>query len=171
MKCIPYGQQWISEEDARAVADAVCDALITAGPRTENFERALAAGCGAGHAVAVSNGTTALHLAMLAAGIGPGDRVLTSANTFLASANCAEFVGATADFADIDPVTRCVSVETLAQAWKPDVKAVVAVDFAGYPCVTQEMADFVHARGAILIEDACHSIGGAIGKHRVGGLP
>lgn len=168
---IPYGRQSISADDLAAVARVLEHGLLTTGPAVEAFEQALCRVTGAPHACACSNGTTALHLAMLAARIGPGDRVLTSTNTFLASANCAEFVGATADFADIDPVTRCVSVETLARAWKPDVKAVVAVDFAGYPCATQEMADFVHARGAILIEDACHSIGGAIGEGRVGGLP
>lgn len=168
---IPYGKQAISEEDIASVTRVLEHGLLTTGPAVDAFEQALCHITGAPHACACSNGTTALHLAMLAARIGPGDRVLTSANTFLASANCAEFVGATADFADIDPATRCLTVESLARAWKPDVKAVVAVDFAGYPCVTRELADFVHARGAILIEDACHAIGGAVGEHRIGGLP
>ena len=168
---LPYGRQSIGDDDIAAVVDVLRSDWLTCGPAVDRFEEALRARCGARHAVAVSNGTAALHLAMRAAGVGPGDRVLTSSNTFLASANAAEYVGATADFADIDPVTRCLSVETLRAAWKPDVKAVVAVDFAGYPCVTEEMADFIHRRGALVVEDACHSIGGMRDGHRIGGLP
>ncbi|MBU0677863.1 MAG: UDP-4-amino-4,6-dideoxy-N-acetyl-beta-L-altrosamine transaminase [Verrucomicrobia bacterium] len=168
---VPYGKQSIDQSDIDAVIDVLQSDFLTCGPAVEQFERALADYCAACHAVAVSNGTAALHVAMLAAGIGPGDRVLTSANTFLASANCAEFVGATADFADIDPETLCVSLETLKAAWKDDVKAVVAVDFAGYPCVTKEMADWIHEQGAIVIEDACHAIGGSLDDQKVGGFP
>ncbi len=168
---LPYGRQSIDEADIAAVVEVLRSDWLTCGPAVERFEAALAAACGAQHAVAVSNGTAALHLAMRAAGLGPGDRVLTCANTFLASANAAEYVGATADFADIDPVTRCLSLETLRAAWKIDVKAVVAVDYAGYPCVTKEMADWIHARGALVIEDACHSIGSRRDGYPVGGLP
>ena len=168
---LPYGRQDVDEADVAAVVEALRSDWLTCGPAVPRFERALAEFCRAEEAVAVCNGTAALHLAMMAAGVGPGDRVLTSANTFLASANAAEYVGATADFADLDPATRCLSVETLAAAWKPDVKAVVAVDFAGFPCATRELADFVHERGALLVEDACHALGGSLGGHRVGGLP
>ena len=168
---LPYGRQSVDEEDIAAVVEVLRSDWLTCGPAVERFEGELAAVCGAGDAVVVSNGTAALHLAMMAAGLGPGDRVLTCANTFLASANAAEYVGATADFADMDPETRCMSLETLKAAWKPDVKAVVAVDYAGYPCATKEMAEFVHGRGAILVEDACHAIGSARDGHRVGGLP
>ncbi len=168
---LPYGRQSIDESDIAAVVEVLRTDWLTCGPAVDWFEEALAAACGARQAVAVCNGTAALHLAMRAAGVGPGDRVLTSANTFLASANAAEYVGATADFADIDPETRCVSVETLRAAWKPDVKAVVAVDYAGFPCVTEEMADFIHSRGARVVEDACHAIGGQLDGHAVGGLP
>lgn len=168
---IPYGKQSIDKDDIDAVIEVLKSDFLTCGPKFKEFEQALAEYCGAEHAVAVSNGTAALHLCMLAARIGPGDRVLTSANTFLASANCAEFVGATTDFADIDPETLCLSIETLEAAWRDDVKAVVAVDFAGYPCITKEIGDFVHERGAIIIEDGCHAIGGGRDGHKVGGLP
>jgi perosamine synthetase len=168
---LPYGRQQIDDDDVRAVVEALRSDWLTCGPAVERFEEALAAACGARHAVAVNSGTAALHLALKAVGVGPGDRVLTSANTFLASANAAEYLGATADFADVDPATRCVSVGTLEAAWRGDVKAVVAVDFAGYPCATPEMAAFVHGRGAALVEDACHSLGGALGGYPVGGLP
>lgn len=170
-RLLPYGRQSIDESDIAAVVEVLRSDWLTCGPAVERFEAALVAACGAREAVAVCNGTAALHLAMRAAGVGPGDRVLTSPNTFLASANAAEYVGATADFADIDPATRCLSVQTLAAAWKSDVKAVVAVDYAGYPCVTEEMADFIHRRGALVVEDACHAIGGMRQGHRVGGLP
>ncbi len=159
---IPYGKQSLDNSDIEAVAQVLATDFLTCGPTVTSFEDALCAYTGAAHAVAVCNGTAALHLALKAAGIGPGDRVITSANTFLASANAAEYVGAITDFADIDPNTLCLSTETLKAAWKPDVKAVVAVDFAGYPCVTKEMADFIHSRGAIIIEDACHAIGGSV---------
>ncbi len=159
---IPYGRQSLDRTDMDAVLQTLQSDWLTCGPQVEAFEKALCEYTGAKHAVAVSNGTAALHLALKAAGIGPGDRVLTSANTFLASANAAEYNGATTDFADIDPDTLCISRKTLQAAWKPDVKAVVAVDFAGYPCVTPEMADFIHKNGAIIIEDACHAIGGSV---------
>ena len=168
---LPYGRQAIDEDDIAAVVEVLRSDWLTCGPAVDRFETELAATCGARHAVAVCNGTAALHLALRAAGVGSGDRVLTSANTFLASANAAEYLGATADFADIDPVTRCLSLATLQAAWKPDVKAVVAVDYAGTPCATKEMADFIHQRGAVLVEDACHALGGLRDGYPVGGLP
>ncbi len=170
-RLLPYGRQSIDEDDIAAVVEVLRSDWLTCGPAVDRFEAALATRCGAAQAVAVSNGTAALHLVMRAAGVGPGDRVLTSANTFLASANAAEYVGATADFADMDPVSRCVSLETIKAAWKPDVKAVVAVDYAGVPCVSKEMADFIHERGAVVVEDACHAIGSQRDGFCVGGLP
>ena len=170
-RLLPYGRQSIDEDDIAAVVEVLRSDWLTCGPAVDRFEAALASRCGAAHAIVVSNGTAALHLAMRAAGVGPGDRVLTSANTFLASANAAEYVGATADFADIDPVSRCISLETLKASWKPDVKAVVAVDYAGTPCVSKEMADFIHQRGAVVVEDACHAIGSQRDGFSVGGLP
>ena len=138
---LPYGRQSIDADDIAAVVEAMRSDYLTTGPRVEAFENALAEYCGAKHAVAVANGTAALHVAMLAAGIKPGDRVLSSANTFLASANCIEFAGATADFADIDPRTYNVTAGTLRAVWRDDVRAVVPVDFAGQPCDMPAIAD------------------------------
>jgi UDP-4-amino-4,6-dideoxy-N-acetyl-beta-L-altrosamine transaminase len=175
MKTIPYGRQSIDADDIAAVVEALRSDYLTTGPKVAAFEAALAAYCGAKHAVAVSNGTAALHVAVLAAGIKSDDRVLTSANTFLASANCAEFVGAMADFADIDPRTYNVTAETLAVAWKDDVRAIVPVDFAGQPCDMPAIAELARARGALVIEDASHAIGSRFehdGKtYKVGGHP
>ena len=172
---IPYGKQTIDEDDIAAVVEVLKGDWLTCGPAVEQFEQALAHYCGAKHAIAVANGTAALHVAMLAAGIKAGDRVLTSANTFLASANCAEFVGATADFADIDPRTYNVTAETLAAAWKPDVKAVVPVDFAGQPCDMPAIAALARSRGATIIEDASHALGSQFQHdglwYKVGGHP
>lgn len=172
---LPYGRQTVDSDDAAAVSEALRSDFLTTGPTVERFERALADYCGARHAVAVANGTAALHVAMLAAGIGPNQRVLTSANTFLASANCAEFVGATADFADIDPRTYNVTADTLRAAWRDDVRAVVAVDFAGQPCNMPAIATLARERGAVVIEDASHALGTRFvyegNVHKVGGHP
>ncbi len=169
---IPYGRQSVSEQDIQAVVDVLRGDWLTCGPTVEVFEKALCETTGAKHAIAVSNGTAALHIAMLAAKIGPGDRVLTSPNTFLASANCAEYVGAAADFADIDPETLNLSPAALEAAWADDVKAVVAVDFAGRPCDMQAIAGIARARGAVVIEDAAHALGSRLDSgNKVGSHP
>jgi glutamate-1-semialdehyde aminotransferase len=158
---LPYGRQLISEEDVAAVAEALRSELLTTGPRAARFERQMADMVGARHAIVVCNATAALHLAMRVAGVGPGDRTVTSPNTFAASANCAAFVGATPDFSDIDPVSYNLDPVVLAAGWKPDTKAVVAVDYAGQPANLPEIARVARAHGAVVIEDACHAVGGA----------
>lgn len=172
---VPYGKQSISEDDIAAVVEVLRSPLITQGPVTEAFENAFAELCGAKHAVACANGTAALHLAMMAARIGQGDRVVTTPNTFLASANSAAYVGATPDFADIDEVTYCLCPDSLEDNWKPDTKAVVAVDFAGQPAEMPRIAEVAHSKGAVVIEDACHAVGGRFEwqgeEFRVGGHP
>jgi dTDP-4-amino-4,6-dideoxygalactose transaminase len=148
---------------------------LTVGPRIEAFEEAFANKVGAKHAVAVCNATAALHLAMLVANIGPGDRVVTSPITFLASANCAAFVGATPDFADVDPVSLTLDPKALEATWKPDTKAVVAVDYAGQSADMPAIAKIARKHGALVIEDACHAVGGAFEHqgqiHKIGGHP
>jgi len=157
---LAYGRQSINEEDIEAVCNVLRSDFLTCGPKVEEFETRFAEKVGARHAVAVNNATSALHLAMLTAGIGRGDRVITSPNTFLASANCAAFVGATPDFSDIDPVSYNLDPSALERAWAPDVKAVVAVDYAGQPCDMPSIARLARGHGAIVIEDACHGVGG-----------
>lgn len=172
---IPYGRQSISDDDVAAVVRALRSDFLTCGPEVEAFEKQFAAMVGAKHAVAVCNATAALHLAMNVLGIGPGDRVITSPNTFLASANAAAYVGATPDFSDIDAEFHNLDPAVLERDWKPDTKAVVAVDYAGVPCNMPEIARIARARGAFVIEDACHGIGGgfrAYGKQwKLGGHP
>jgi perosamine synthetase len=157
---LPYGRQSISDADIDAVSEALRSDWLTTGPRVDEFERRFAHRVGARHAVAVTNGTSALHLAMLVAGIGPGDRVVTSPNTFLASANCAAFVGAVPDFCDIDPVTYNLCPRTLLAEWKDDTRAVVAVDYAGQSADLPVIAETARKHGAVVIEDACHATGG-----------
>lgn len=158
---LPYGRQTISEEDIAAVVAALRSDFLTQGPLIEKFERRFAEKVGARHAVAVNSATAALHLAMRAAGLGPGDRVVTSPITFLASANAAAYVGATPDFSDIDPVSHTLDPVALEKNWRDDTRAVVAVDYAGQTCDMPAIAQIAHARGAFVIEDACHAVGGA----------
>lgn len=162
---LPYGQHSIDAADLKAVSDALQSGWLTTGPKVSEFENTFADRIGAKHAVAVNNATSALHLAMLVAGIDPGDRVVTSPNTFLASANCAATVGATPDFADIDPVSYNLCPNSLASTWKDDTKAVVAVDYAGQTADMPAIAQVARQRGAIVIEDACHAIGGQVLYH------
>jgi len=172
---IPYGRQSVSEADIEAVVRALRSEFLTSGPEVEAFEAEFAATVGAKHAVAVCNATAALHLAMRVLGIGPGDRVVTSPNTFLASANAAAYVGATPDFSDIDQVSYNLDAAELERGWKPDTKAVVAVDYAGQPCNMPEIARVAREQRAFVIEDACHGVGGGFrteGRvHKLGGHP
>lgn len=157
---LPYGRQSITEDDVAAVTRALRSDFLTQGPEIEAFENAFARRIGARHAIAVNSATAALHLALRVAGVGPGDRVITSPNTFLASANAAAFVGATPDFADIDPTTYTLDPLALERAWKPDTKAVIAVDYAGQTADMPAIARVARARGAVVIEDASHAVGG-----------
>lgn len=168
---IPYGRQSISEEDIAAVVKALRGDFLTQGPLIEEFERRFAETVGAKHAVAVNSATAALHLALRVAGIGPGDRVVTAPNTFLASANAAAYVGATPDFCDIHPVTYTLDPVDLEAGWTDDIRAVVAVDYAGQACDLPEIARIARARGAIVIEDACHAVGGGFFAEGIAGGP
>ncbi|MFO7937201.1 MAG: UDP-4-amino-4,6-dideoxy-N-acetyl-beta-L-altrosamine transaminase [Kiritimatiellia bacterium] len=172
---IPYSRQYIDEQDINAVIDVLKGDWLTCGPKVKAFEEALATQCNAEHAVAVSNGTAALHIACLAAGLKAGDHAVTSAVSFLASANCIEYTGAATGFADIDPETANLSPESLQCVWQPNSKAVVAVDFTGQPCDLPAISEFVKSHGGVVIEDAAHSIGASISYkgdfYKVGGMP
>ena len=156
---IPYGRQLLDDDDIAAVTAALRGDWLTGGPALEEFESALRAHTGARHAVAFANGTAALHGALAVAGIGPGDRVLTSPLSFVASANCARFVGATAGFVDIDPKTL-----NLDPAAVGDCDALVAVHFAGLPV---DLASLTN-RPRIVVEDAAHALGAATPDGPVG---
>jgi len=162
---IPYGRQQISEEDIRAVVAALRSDWLTQGPAVPAFENAVADYCGAHHAVAVNSGTSALHLACLALDVGPGDRVWTSAVTFAASANCAHYCGARAEFVDIDARTYNMSVSALAakleRARRDGTlpKVVIPVHLCGQPCEMAEIRALGERYGFRIIEDASHAIG------------
>ena len=162
---IPYGRQNISEGDIEAVVAVLRSDWLTQGPAIPAFEAALAARCEASHAVAVCNATAALHLACLALGVGPGDRVWTSPNTFVASANCARYCGADVDFVDIDDQTLNLSVDRLAEKLSKArienklPKVVIPVHFAGRPCDMAAIAKLGAEFGFRIIEDASHAIG------------
>src|SRR5690554_6499741 len=128
-KYIPYGKQWIDDEDIKAVVEVLTRDYLTTGPKIEEFEEKFAAYVGAKYAVAVSNGTAALHAACFAAGIGPGDEVITTLLTFAASANCVLYQGGKPVFADIDPETYNISVEEIKKRITNKTAAVIPVHF------------------------------------------
>ncbi len=162
---IPYGRQSISERDIDAVVRILRSDFLTQGPAVPAFERKLVQRCRARHAVAVSNATAALHLACLALGVGPGDRVWTSPVTFVASANCALYCGAEIDFVDIDPRTYNLSAGHLAEKLEKAErsgqlpKVVIAVHLCGQPADMQEIRRLADRYGFRIIEDASHAVG------------
>jgi perosamine synthetase len=167
---LPYGCQAVEEEDVQAVAAVLRSDRLTTGPEIDAFERALAAAVGVAHAVTVSSGTAALHAAMFAAGIGPGDEVIVPAITFAASANAALYQGGIPVFADIRPDTLTVDAEDARARITPKTRAVMAVDFAGHPADLDAIGALARERGLAFIEDAAHALGAEYRGRRVGGL-
>lgn len=167
---IYYGRQCVDEEDIQAVARVLRGPYITCGPMVEEAERRLAACTGAAHAVLCSNGTAALHCACLAAGVGPGDEVITTPMTFAASANCAVYCGAKPVFADIDPETYNIDPKSIRERITPRTKAVVAVDFTGQAVRNREIRALCDEFGLVFIEDAAHAIGTRYDGAPVGSL-
>lgn len=163
---IPYGRQDIRESDLDAVREVLESDFLTQGPVVPRFEQAVADKVGAARAVAVNSGTSALHLACLALGLGEGDRLWTSPITFVASANCARYCGAEVDFVDIDPRTYNLSVTALArkleQAERDNrlPKVVVPVHLCGQSCDMAGIAELAERYGFRVIEDASHAVGG-----------
>ena len=167
---IYYGRQWVDEEDVRCVAETLRGPLITCGPKVEEAERTLERVTGAKHAVVVSNGTAALHCACIAAGIGPGDEVITTPLTFAASANCALYVGARPVFADVDPDTYNIDPASIEAHITDKTKAVVAVDYTGQAVKHKEIRAICDKHNLIFIEDAAHAIGTCYDGRPVGSL-
>lgn len=160
---LPYGRQTIEDDDIAAVARALRGDYLTTGPAVEAFETAFAEKVGARHAVAVSNGTATLHLAMMALGIGEGDVCVAPSITFLATANCARYVGAEVVFADVDPDSGLMTPDTLAKAVNgarnKRIKAVLPVHLRGDVCDLPALKAMASASGAVLVEDAPHALG------------
>lgn len=167
---LSYGRQFIDEEDIQAVIDTLKSDYLTCGPRISQLEQKLCDITGAKYCVAVSNGTAALHIAALAAGIGPGDEVITTPITFAASANCALYCGARPVFADINPHTYNIDPASIQAHITPRTKAVVAVDFTGQAVELDEIRAICREHGLILIEDAAHSVGTRYKGQPVGSL-
>lgn len=173
-RMIAYGHQSISDDDCQAVVDVLKGDWLTQGPAVEAFEAALQSALGATHAVSCANGTAALHLAALALGWGPGDVVLVPAITFLASANCAAYVGAEPFFVDIDDTTLTIDPVRVEQhiidlrAAGRRVKAIVGVDMAGHPCDWPALRALADRYALDLVDDACHAIGAEGDGERIG---
>jgi UDP-4-amino-4,6-dideoxy-N-acetyl-beta-L-altrosamine transaminase len=160
---LPYGRQVIEDDDIAAVAEALRADMLTTGPRVETFEAAFAETVGARHAVACSNGTAALHLAMMALDLRQGEAVIAPAITFAATANCARYLGGEVVFADVDPETGLMTPETLAEAivrldGRP-LRAVLPVHLAGNVVDLPGVRRLAEPLGAELVEDACHALG------------
>ena len=160
---LPYGRQSIEDDDIAAVAAALRDDFLTTGPRVEQFERAFADAVGARHAVACANGTAALHLAMLALDVQPGEAVIAPSITFLATANCARYVGAEVVFADVDPQSGLMTPETLDAALSRmggrRLRAVLPVHLRGDTVDLPRLSAMAGEAGAVLVEDAPHALG------------
>lgn len=165
---IPYGKQSIDEEDIQAVIEVLQSDYLTTGPKVTEFEQAVAAYVGAEYAVAVSNGTAALHIACLAAGIGAGDEVIVSPMTFAASANCVLYCGGTPVFADIKKDTYNIDPEDVRRKITPRTKAIIPVDYAGQPCELDKIKAIAKEHHLLVIEDGAQALSGVYKGKRCG---
>ncbi|MBF0523091.1 MAG: UDP-4-amino-4,6-dideoxy-N-acetyl-beta-L-altrosamine transaminase [Candidatus Omnitrophica bacterium] len=174
METIPYGRQNLDEDDIEAVVAVMKTGNLTQGPKIPEFENALCQVTDASFAVAVNSATSGLHIACLSAGVGPGDEVITSANTFVASANCAVYCGGKPVFADIDPRTYNISPEEVERKISPRTKAVIPVHFAGQSCDMETIKEIVNraekkfGHKIFIIEDASHALGSKFKDTKVG---
>ena len=171
-KMLPYGRHLVEQDDIDAVTSVLSGEMLAQGPRVAAFERALAGHVGAAHAVACSSGTAALHLAVAALDVGPGDVCVVPAITFLSTATAARFCGAEVVFADVDPHTGLMTPATLEDALRRvpgRVKVALPVHLAGRMCDMPALAEVAAGYGAELVEDASHALGSRAGAHRAGG--
>jgi perosamine synthetase len=165
---IKLSAPWIDERDEELVLEVLRSGWLSLGPTGPRFEGMLAEAVGAPYAAAVSSGTAGLHLCMRLAGVGPGDEVITSPYSFVASANCAIYEGATPVFADIDPQTYNLDPAAVEAAITPRTKALVAVDIFGYPAEYDELIPLCEQHGIALIEDSCEALGATYKGARLG---
>lgn len=167
---IPYGRQTIEDDDINAVIEVLKSDYLTTGPKIAEFEKSVADYVGAKYAVAISNGTSALHAACFAAGIGPGDEVITTPITFAASSNCVLYCGGTPVFADIDPKTYNIDPDDIRKKITDKTKAIIAVHLAGQPCDMDEIHKIAKENNLIVIEDGAHALGSVYKGKKVGSL-
>jgi perosamine synthetase len=167
-KRINLSAPWIDERDEELVLEVLRSGWLSLGPTGPRFERLLADSIGAPYCAAVSSGTAGLHLCMRIAGVGPGDEVITSPYSFVASANCAMYEGATPVFADIDPNTYNLDPDAVAAAITPRTKAIVGVDIFGYPCELDPLLALCEEHGIVFVEDACEALGAEYKGRKLG---
>lgn len=167
---IPYGRQRLGAEEVEAVARVLRSDWLTTGPVVEEFERAIAASAGARYAVAFNSGTSALHAAYFAAGVGPGDEVITTPISFVATANAALMLGARPVFADVDPETINLDPRQLPPLVSERTRVIAPVDFGGHPAELDEIMEIAEAAGAVVVEDACHALGARYKGRPVGSI-
>lgn len=167
---IPYGRQYVDDEDIEEVVKVLKSDFLTTGPVIEEFEKKVADYVGAKYAVAVANGTAALHSACYADNIGKGDEVITTPITFAASSNCAFYCGAVPVFADIDPKTYNIDPSDIEKKITDRTKAIIAVHFTGQPCDMERIHEIANKHGLIVIEDAAHALGAVYEGKKVGSL-
>lgn len=167
---IPYGRQWVDQDDIEAVRKVLQSDWLTTGPAVDAFEGALAAYTGALHGIAVSSGTAALHAAMYALRIGPGDEVIVPPITFAATANAVVYVGGTPIFADVQDITLLLDPAEVEKRITPRTRAIVAVDYAGQPCDYDALQLVCRRHGLALVADACHALGARYRDRPVGSL-
>ncbi len=167
---LPYSRQNITEDDIRAVTEVLRSDWLTTGPKVEEFEQAVAEASGVKRAVAVANGTAALHTAMFGLNIGPGDEVIVPAITFAATANCVVYQGGTPVFADVDPDTLLLDPASVEKRITTRTKAIIAVDYAGQPCDYDALRQLAEESRASLVADACHALGARYKGALVGSL-
>jgi perosamine synthetase len=167
---LPYGRQWIDEEDIARVLETLRSDWVTQGPTIPRFEEALARAVGARHAVAVATGTAALHAACFAAGIGPGDEVVTSPLTFAACGNAVLYLGGRPVFADVSRDTGNLDPAETLKALTPRTRALLPVDYAGHPADMDAFREIARGRDLLVIEDGAHSLGARLSGRPVGAL-
>jgi perosamine synthetase len=167
---LPYGRQSIDEADIQAVVDVLRSDWLTTGPKVGEFEEAFAARVGAAHAVSFSSGTAALHAAAFVSGLAPGDEAITTPLTFVATANCVLYQGATPVFADVSGDTLNLDPEQVAEKITTKTRAILPVDYAGHPADLKPLMEIARRHGLIVIEDACHALGAEYGGRRVGSI-
>jgi perosamine synthetase len=167
---VPYSRQMIDDKDLLAVAEVLRSPWLTTGPKVDEFERLFAHKVGAREAVALSSGTAALHAAMAALDIGPGDEVIVPAMTFAATANCVVYQGGTPVFADVDTDTLLIDPADVKARLSSRTRAIIAVDYAGQPCDYARLGELAIRSGISLVSDACHSLGASLNGAPVGSL-
>ena len=167
---IPFARPWIGDDEIEAVSEVLASKWISTGPKTAEFERRFAEYVGAKHALAVSTCTAALHLSLVAAGIGEGDEVITTPYTFTATSEAIGYTGAKPVFVDIDPTTLNIDADKISEKLTPRTRAILPVHIAGVPCDMEALIKICQARNLVLIDDAAHAIPTDYKGHRIGSI-